>query len=134
MPIMKVENFSFTYASASSPSLKGITLPIKKNKITALIGPSGCGKSTLLKLIDETIEPDDGEIIRQNGIKIKRLKKGNLISLKGQKNLYGFDYTVGSDPSSAAFLIALTLLTPGSKLVIHNVLCNDTRIFFLKVL
>ena len=67
-------------------------------------------------------------------IKVKRLKKGNLISLKGQKNLYGFDYTISSDPSSAAFLIALTLLTPGSKLVIHNVLCNDTRIFFLKIL
>jgi len=67
-------------------------------------------------------------------IKVKRLKKGNLISLKGQKNLYGFDYTVSSDPSSAAFLIALTLLTPRSKLVIHNVLCNDTRIFFLKIL
>jgi len=67
-------------------------------------------------------------------IKVKRLKKGNLISLKGQKNLYGFDYTISSDPSSAAFLIALTLLTPESKLVIHNVLCNDTRIFFLKIL
>ena len=31
-------------------------------------------------------------------------------------------------------MIALTLLTPKSKLVIHNVLCNKTRIFFLKVL
>ena len=67
-------------------------------------------------------------------IKVKRLKKGNLISIKGQKNLYGFDYTIGSDPSSAAFLIALTLLTPKSKLIIHNILCNDTRIFFLKIL
>ena len=67
-------------------------------------------------------------------IKVKRLKKGNLISLEGQKNLYGFDYTVSSDPSSAAFLIALTLLTPRSKLVIHNILCNNTRIFFLKIL
>ena len=67
-------------------------------------------------------------------IKIKRLKEGNLISLEGQKNLYSFNYTVSSDPSSAAFLIALTLLTPKSKLVIHNVLCNDTRIFFLKIL
>ena len=26
------------------------------------------------------------------------------------------------------------MLTPGSKLVIHNVLCNETRIFFLKIL
>jgi len=67
-------------------------------------------------------------------IKVRRLKKGNLITLEGQKNLYSFNYTVSSDPSSAAFLIALTLLTPKSKLVIHNVLCNDTRIFFLKIL
>ena len=67
-------------------------------------------------------------------IKVKKFKKSNIISIKGQKNLYGFDYTVGSDPSSAAFLIALTLLTPRSKLVIHNVLCNDARIFFLKIL
>jgi ATP-binding cassette subfamily F protein uup len=41
----------------------------------AIVGQNGSGKSTLLKLIDETIEPDDGEIIRQNGIKIKRLKQ-----------------------------------------------------------
>ena len=67
-------------------------------------------------------------------IKVKKFKKNNVISVKGKKNLYGFDYAVGSDPSSAAFLIALTLLTPRSKLVIHNVLCNDTRIFFLKIL
>ena len=61
-------------------------------------------------------------------IKIKKLKKGNLISLKGQKNLYAFNYAVGSDPSSAAFLIALTLLTPGAKSTIPNVICNDKRI------
>jgi len=67
-------------------------------------------------------------------IRIKKLKKGNLISLRGQKNLYGFNYSVSSDPSSAAFLIALTLLTPGSKLVIDNVICNETRIYFLKIL
>ena len=54
--------------------------------------------------------------------------------MRGQKNLHSFDYTVSSDPSSAAFLIALTLLTPNSKLVINNVLCNETRIFFLKIL
>ena len=67
-------------------------------------------------------------------ITVKKLKNGNLISLRGQKNLHSFDYTISSDPSSAAFLIALTLLTPNSKLVINNVLCNETRIFFLKIL
>jgi|UniRef100_A0A7C6A8T4 phosphate transport system ATP-binding protein len=29
--------------------LRNITMPINKNKLTAIIGPSGCGKSTLLR-------------------------------------------------------------------------------------
>ncbi|MEO1928558.1 MAG: ribosomal protection-like ABC-F family protein [Nautiliaceae bacterium] len=39
----------------------------------ALIGKNGSGKSTLMKIIDKTIEPDKGEVITKNGIKIKRL-------------------------------------------------------------
>ena len=46
---MDTKDFKFTYAGASAPTLKGITMPIYKNKVTALIGPSGCGKSTLLR-------------------------------------------------------------------------------------
>jgi len=67
-------------------------------------------------------------------IKIKKLKNGNLITLKGKKNLYAFDYTVSSDPSSLAFFVALALLNQNSQLVAHNVLCNPTRIGFLKIL
>ncbi|WP_345991322.1 phosphate ABC transporter ATP-binding protein PstB [Sulfurimonas sp. HSL-1716] len=52
MPIMSIEDFSFTYASAQTRSLNGINLPIMKNSITALIGPSGCGKSTLLRSLN----------------------------------------------------------------------------------
>ena len=48
--VMDVKDFSFTYASADKPSLKMINLPVKENKITAMIGPSGCGKSTYLEL------------------------------------------------------------------------------------
>jgi len=33
----------------STEALKGITLDIERNRITALIGPSGCGKSTYLR-------------------------------------------------------------------------------------
>lgn len=33
-------------------ALKGITLSMKKNTVTALIGPSGCGKSTYLRLFN----------------------------------------------------------------------------------
>ena len=46
---METKDFYFTYAGASQPTLKGISMPIYANKVTALIGPSGCGKSTLLR-------------------------------------------------------------------------------------
>ena len=49
MSVMNIKNFSFTYPGVEHSSLRNITLPIEKNKITALIGPSGCGKSTLLR-------------------------------------------------------------------------------------
>ena len=49
MPVMNIQDFSFTYPNVSHPSLKNINMKIRKNKITALIGPSGCGKSTLLR-------------------------------------------------------------------------------------
>ncbi len=67
-------------------------------------------------------------------IKIKKTKTNNLIFLRGQKNLFNFNYKISADPSSCAFFIALTLLNPNSKLLIHNVLCNPNRIAFIKIL
>jgi len=43
----EVRNLSFYYGDFKS--LKGVSMPIEENKVTALIGPSGCGKSTLLR-------------------------------------------------------------------------------------
>ena len=67
-------------------------------------------------------------------IKIKKLKKGNLISLRGQQNLSCFNLEIPGDPSSASPFIVLALLTAGSKLLIKNVNCNPTRIGFIKIL
>jgi len=55
--------------------LCNVDFHIEEGERIAIVGKNGSGKSTLLKLIDKTIEPDDGEIITQNGIKIKRLKQ-----------------------------------------------------------
>jgi 3-phosphoshikimate 1-carboxyvinyltransferase len=67
-------------------------------------------------------------------IKIKKNTKGSLITLKGKKNLHGFNLNIPGDPSSAAPFIAITLLTSNSKLVIKNINCNPTRIGFIKIL
>jgi phosphate transport system ATP-binding protein len=41
-------------------ALKGITMAIKANTVTALIGPSGCGKSTFLRLFNRMNDLIDG--------------------------------------------------------------------------
>ena len=50
--IMEIKDFDFIYAGVDDPSLKKINLPVRRNKITAMIGPSGCGKSTLLRAMN----------------------------------------------------------------------------------
>jgi phosphate transport system ATP-binding protein len=40
--------------------IKGITLPIRKNKVTAIIGPSGCGKSTFVRCLNRMHEVTPG--------------------------------------------------------------------------
>ncbi|WP_028978744.1 phosphate ABC transporter ATP-binding protein PstB [Sporocytophaga myxococcoides] len=46
---MKIEAKNVHVYYGSDHVLKGVTLSIKKNTVTALIGPSGCGKSTFLR-------------------------------------------------------------------------------------
>ena len=62
----EARNLSFYYGEFRS--LKGISLGLEENKVTALIGPSGCGKSTFLRCFNRMhdLYPGnryDGEII-----------------------------------------------------------------------
>ncbi|HUI68280.1 MAG TPA: phosphate ABC transporter ATP-binding protein PstB [Nitrospirota bacterium] len=45
---IQVRNLDFYY-NGDIHALRAISLPIFRNKVTALIGPSGCGKTTLLR-------------------------------------------------------------------------------------
>ncbi|MAI09303.1 MAG: phosphate ABC transporter ATP-binding protein [Euryarchaeota archaeon] len=45
-----IEDLDLWYGTKQA--LHGVSLPIAKNSVTALIGPSGCGKSTLLRTIN----------------------------------------------------------------------------------
>ena len=51
-PVLKMSarNLKFHYGSVLA--LKGISLDIRKNRVTALIGPSGCGKTTFLRCLN----------------------------------------------------------------------------------
>src|SRR5688500_7040534 len=50
MPKLRTNQVHLHYGEVHA--LKGITMEIHPNTITALIGPSGCGKSTYLRLFN----------------------------------------------------------------------------------
>ncbi|HEX7066311.1 MAG TPA: ATP-binding cassette domain-containing protein, partial [Bacillales bacterium] len=47
---LAVEDLNVHYGD--NHAVKNVSMPIRKNAITALIGPSGCGKSTFLRTIN----------------------------------------------------------------------------------
>jgi len=58
MAIIEVRDLEFYYGKFQA--LKGITLDIEKNKISALIGPSGCGKTTFLRSLNRMADLIEG--------------------------------------------------------------------------
>lgn len=83
---IEVKNLDFTY-NKNIRALKGISLPIFRHAVTALIGPSGCGKTTLLRCFNRLhdLYPNNvygGEIVFQGS---NILEKGiDLISLRSR--------------------------------------------------
>jgi 3-phosphoshikimate 1-carboxyvinyltransferase len=64
---------------------------------------------------------------------VNTVRLGNSITIEPVQSLRSIDYTLPGDPSSAAFLIALGLMK-SKKLIIKDVLLNERRIGFLKIL
>ncbi len=52
--ILEIKNLSFSYEEKQA--LDNVSLPLYKNKVTAIIGPSGCGKSTLLRSVNRIFD------------------------------------------------------------------------------
>ncbi len=57
-PVLEMQDFSLWYGAKQA--LHGISLPIPKGMVTALVGPSGCGKSTLLRSVNRLNDLVDG--------------------------------------------------------------------------
>ncbi|WP_459192186.1 phosphate ABC transporter ATP-binding protein PstB [Halosimplex sp. J119] len=81
---LSVEDLDVYYGD--DHALKGVSMDIPKESVTALIGPSGCGKSTFLRClnrmndrinaarIDGSVELD-GQEIYQDGVDLVELRK-----------------------------------------------------------
>jgi ATP-binding cassette subfamily F protein uup len=71
MALLRLNNITFSYGGASL--LDGVSLEIQPGERIGLMGRNGAGKSTLLKLLQGTLQPDDGVIERAGGVQISQL-------------------------------------------------------------
>ena len=103
-------------------------------KSAAILAGLNCYGDTL---INEKITSRDHteNLLMDNSqvIKIRKNKK-KIIRIHGKKYLKPFLINISGDPSSAAFFVALTLLSPSSYIKIKNVGLNPTRIGFYNIL
>ena len=58
-PKLTVKDLNFYYGKYHA--IKGVSMEIPENKVTAFIGPSGCGKSTLLRTFNRLYELYPGQ-------------------------------------------------------------------------
>jgi ATP-binding cassette subfamily F protein uup len=64
-----------TLAFGGPPVLAHASFSIERGERVCLLGRNGAGKSTVMKLLDGTMLPDDGDIVRQTGVTVARLEQ-----------------------------------------------------------
>jgi ATP-binding cassette subfamily F protein uup len=64
-----------TLAFGGPPVLDHAALAIERGERVCLLGRNGAGKSTVMKLLDGTLTPDTGDVVRQTGITVARLEQ-----------------------------------------------------------
>jgi ATP-binding cassette subfamily F protein uup len=85
-------------AFGGPPLLDGVNLQLEAGERLCLMGRNGSGKSTLLKLVEGELNPDGGEISRQQGLRVA------LVSQEIPQGLSGtvFDVVAGGAGEDAA--------------------------------
>ncbi|MEO5902436.1 MAG: ATP-binding cassette domain-containing protein, partial [Gemmatimonadaceae bacterium] len=81
MALLGMQDVSIAFGGP--PLLDHAGFSIERGERICLIGRNGAGKSTVMKLLDGTIAPDTGEIVRQTGITVARLEQEIPDDVKG---------------------------------------------------
>ncbi len=62
-------------AFGGPPLLDRASFAMERGERVCLLGRNGAGKSTVMKLLDGSLRPDEGEIVRQGGVTVARLEQ-----------------------------------------------------------
>ena len=112
--------------------------PVASAQIKSSILLAGLTSTGNTSVIEPTLSRDHTErMLKYLGAIITTRKLPNSswkITLEGLPSLKPFDIEIPSDPSSAAFPIVASIITPNSKIKVVNVCVNDLRMGLYKSL
>ena len=77
MPLVTLDRVSIAYGHVAL--LDGASLQVEARERICVIGRNGTGKSTLLRIVGGELEPDDGSVWQQPGLRIGRLAQDVLL-------------------------------------------------------
>src|SRR3954468_6362908 len=101
--------------------LDRVSLQIERGERVCLLGRNGEGKSTLLRLIRGEIPPDEGEVIRQQGLRIARLPqevpqgRGGSVADEVAEGLEGAGSPPAGPDHRVGAIISRVGLEPGAR-------------------
>lgn len=95
MNILNIEQISKIYGDKAI--FDKTSVGVQEGDKIGIVGINGTGKTTLLKLIFGLEEPDDGQIIRQNGVKIAYLPQNPSFPQGATVNAYAMDGNPDTD-------------------------------------
>ncbi len=102
MALLSLNDVSLTFAGPAV--LNSVNLQIEDGERLGLLGRNGAGKSTLLKVLEGTLVPDSGEVIRKPGLRVASLPQDVPPDLAGTVREYLHD-VCGATRSDAAWEI-----------------------------
>ena len=79
--LLEIKNLKKTYNTKEGEieAIQNFNLNIEDGLIISLVGPSGCGKSTILSIISDLDDDFDGEIIKNNNLKIAYMLQSDAL-------------------------------------------------------
>ena len=140
MNIINIEHISKIYGEKTI--FDDSSIGIQEGDKIGIVGINGAGKSTLLKMIAEKENPDSGQIIRQNGLKIAYVPQNPVFPEDADIRSYAFDRGDGEDWKVESCLtelgireydIPISHLSGGQKrrVVLAKVLAQDFDVLLL---
>ncbi len=127
MALINLQSISLSFSSV--PLIDHVDMQIHAGEKIALLGRNGMGKTTLMKLINGDIDPDDGELVREKGLKTALLPQEVPRGLEGTvydivasgiipHGRYGHDIDIHEDenvPRRIEKVLSMLSIDPGLR-------------------